>query len=626
MKNITKKQKPIIQQQKDLELIWKDKSLKKTKICLPFQIKELFNQVKKEPKKQASPQNSSFKTKDNSSSQNDSFKTKDHNSPITHWHNKLIMGDNKLIISSLKNGPIMKKIEEAGGLKLIYIDPPFDASTNFFMKINLGDSKTNTLKKLAYKDTWQKGADSFIAMMYERLYLMKELLSDDGSIYIHCDWRTNSYLRIIMDEIFGKDNFRNEIIWQRDAVGKGAKKTSKQWSREIDHILWYSKSKHYFFKQAFSNKLSHTQLKEFRYKEDNGRLFKIVTLGDYSKKSIEKMKQKNLIHTTSTGKEYKKYYLDQFQLAIGSLWNDIPNISHGKNKESLNYPTQKPEALLERIITSSSKVGDLIADFFCGSGTTLSVAEKLGRKWIGSDIGKLAIHTTKKRIIHNQTEQLKKKKNPKPFTVEYLARVPRVEFNTPVEYLDRNSAPPAETLSNTLPNHIDQSLEKNSFIFHGVPHIDVKIHNHRKNNIIELTHFLVYNHKDIKKYIAHFIKPGKKQVIIDKDQLIKIYKDKKGIVHFKTLTKKWTDLVDYWAIDFNFSTEKNNFYLINTNKKIPTKRNIKDHVFKNQWQSFRMKNQALELKSTPYKKENQLIAVKVIDILGHETMKIINCS
>ena len=137
----------------------------------------------------------------------------------------------------------------------------------------------------------------------------------------------------------------------------------------------------------------------FRYKDADGRLFKIVTLGDYSQKSIDEMKQQNLIHTTSTGKEYKKYYLDEFQLAIGSLWNDIPNISHGKNPEVVGYPTQKPERLLERIIRASSNPGDLVLDCFMGSGTTQAVALKLGRRFIGADINLGAVEVTTKRLL-----------------------------------------------------------------------------------------------------------------------------------------------------------------------------------------------------------------------------------
>ena len=385
----------LFEDKREVELVWNGKTNEVCNIVLPFQSIELVDEPRAEEPDEANLQLDLFD---------------ERGRQRKGWTNKLIWGDNKLILSSLKNGPLREEIEEKGGLKLIYIDPPFDVGADFSMDIEIGDDtftkKPNILEEIAYRDTWGKGADSFIAMIYERLVLMRDLLAEDGSIYVHCDWRVNSFIRLALDEVFGKGQFRNEVVWQRDAVGKGAKKTSKQWSRELDTIYWHTKSADCSFDQQFkrNDELTHTQLKEFRYKEADGRLFKIVTLGDYSQKSIDEMKQRNLIHTTSTGKEYKKYYLDEFQLAIGSLWNDIANISHGKNPEVVDYPTQKPEALLERIIKASSNEGDLVADFFCGSGTTAAVAEKLGRKWICTDLGKFALHTTRKRLIGVQRQ------------------------------------------------------------------------------------------------------------------------------------------------------------------------------------------------------------------------------
>ena len=385
----------LFEDKREVELVWNSKTNEVCNIVLPFQSIELVDEPRAEKPADTSPWLELFD---------------ERGRQLKGWTNKLIWGDNKLILSSLKNGPLREEIEAQGGLKLIYIDPPFDVGADFSMYIDIGGDtltkKPNILEEIAYRDTWGRGADSFIAMIYERLVLMRDLLAEDGSIYVHCDWRVNSFIRLALDEVFGKGQFRNEVVWQRDAVGKGAKKTSKQWSRELDTIYWHMKSDDCSFDQQFrkNDELTHTQLKEFRYKEADGRLFKIVTLGDYSQKSIDEMKKRNLIHTTSTGKEYKKYYLDEFQLAIGSLWNDIPNISHGKNPEVVNYPTQKPEALLSRVIKASSNEGDLVADFFCGSGTTAAVAEKLGRKWIATDLGKFAIHTTRKRMIGVQRQ------------------------------------------------------------------------------------------------------------------------------------------------------------------------------------------------------------------------------
>jgi adenine-specific DNA-methyltransferase len=272
--------------------------------------------------------------------------------------NKMFWGDNLQVLSHL-----LKKYR--GKVDLVYIDPPFDSKADYVKKVKFRGKKLEgkqqtLLEEKQYTDIWEK--DEYLQFMYERLQLLKELLSDTGSIYLHCDWHKNHLLRCLLDEVFSEAHFRNEIIWQRDAVGKGAKKQSGQWSREVESIFYYTVSNKYTFKPQYKKReeLTHTQLKEFRYSEPNKRKFKIVTLGDYSDKSISQMKKKGLIYTSSSGKEYKKYYLDEFKLIVGSKWDDIPNISHGRNPERVDYPTQKPEALLERIIKASSNPGDLV--------------------------------------------------------------------------------------------------------------------------------------------------------------------------------------------------------------------------------------------------------------------------
>ncbi len=330
--------------------------------------------------------------------------------------NRLIWGDNLLAMQAL----LTQGYE--GKINLIYIDPPFDSKADYSHKMTIeGNEFTkepSVIERLAYKDTWVGGTDSYLDMLYPRLQLMKRLLADNGSIYVHIDWHVGYYVKVIMDEVFGRENFRNEIVWQRDAVGKGAKKTSEQWSRELDSILFYSKSSKCVFRQQYVNKenLTYTQLKEFRYTDPDGRRFKIVTLGDYSENSIMKMVKEKLIYTSSTGKKYKKYYLDEFQLAIGSLWNDIPNISHGLNPERVGFDTQKPEALLERIIKASSNKGDLVADYFGGSGTTGAVAGKLGRRWIMCELGKVGIQVARSRLVEQMA---------KPFLIENIGNYQR---------------------------------------------------------------------------------------------------------------------------------------------------------------------------------------------------------
>ena len=351
-----------------------------------------------------------------------------------NWTNRLIYGDNLLAMAALLAGdettPSLR-----GKVDLIYIDPPFDSKADYRTKVNLPsprpqnpviagltrnladnqmlnqvqhdsieiEQKPTVIEQFAYSDTWSDGTASYLAMITPRLILMRELLSDSGSIYVHLDWHVGHYVKIVMDDIFGKDNFMNEIIWLRDSAGKGAKGTSRQWSRENDHLMLYGKTDKSYFSQVYKEELTNIQLKEYIYSDPDGRAFKKVTLGDYSKISIERMRTENLIYTTSTGRDYKKYYLDEAQFPIGSNWIDIINLSKGQ-KEKVGYDTQKPEKLLQRIIQASCSEKGLVADFNGGSGTTAAVAEKLGRRWITTDLGKPACMIMRKRLIDQKAK------------------------------------------------------------------------------------------------------------------------------------------------------------------------------------------------------------------------------
>ena len=188
-------------------MLWNGKTTEITKTVLPFQTIEIVDEPRAETQL--------------------TIDTDMRGRQTSGWTNKLIWGDNNLILSSLKGGVLRQEIEEAGGLKLIYIDPPFDVGADFSMKLEIGDDeltkKPNVLEELAYRDTWRQGADSFIAMIYERLCLMRDLLAEDGSIYVHCDWRVSSYLRLVLDEVFGKKNFVNNIIWSYRSGGASKK-------------------------------------------------------------------------------------------------------------------------------------------------------------------------------------------------------------------------------------------------------------------------------------------------------------------------------------------------------------------------------------------------------------------
>ncbi len=324
------------------------------------------------------------------------------------------MGDNKLILSSLKNGPLREEIEEQGGIKLIYIDPPFDVGADFSMDIEIGGEtftkKPNVLEELAYRDTWGRGADSFIAMIYERLMLMRDLLAEEGSIYVHCDWRMNSYLRMVLDEIFDKKNFRNEIVWD---YSFRMMDLPNFYNRKHDNILFYAKSDKSYFRMPKTTWTKEDLLKSRKQKihiDDKG----VEWIWMPGGKGHSKNKMRRVDDLLRDGK------------AISDVW-DVPILSSSSG-ERADYPTQKPEKLLARILDASSQPGDLIADFFCGSGTLGAIAEKMRRKWILADLGKFAIHTTRKRMICVQRQLKQEDKSWRAFEILNLGKYERQHY------------------------------------------------------------------------------------------------------------------------------------------------------------------------------------------------------
>ena len=319
---------------------------------------------------------------------------------------------------------IMRGINSAT-IDLIYLDPPFNSKVNYAAPIG------SEAAGAAFKDTWtlrdldvewldliesqhpalhrvimaamEDSDKSYLVYMAARLLEMHRLLKDTGSIYLHCDPTMSHYLKLVMDAIFGQKNFRNEIVWQRDAAGKGAKKKSGQWPRVHDILFLYSKSDSWTFKQAYTD-LTEKQKKPYRYIEDSTeRRYKAVQLGDYTQASIDRMKNENLIHTSSSGKQYKKYYLDQAKATVGSIWVDILGFgTRTSAKERTKYPTQKPLDLLRRIIAASSNKGDSVLDPFCGCATTCVAADEMGRQWVGVDISEKAYELVNIRLRENQ--------------------------------------------------------------------------------------------------------------------------------------------------------------------------------------------------------------------------------
>jgi len=256
----------LFEDKREVELVWNGKTSEVCNIVLPFQVIEQVDEPRAEK-----PEDTAM--------QLTLFDLDERGRQLKGWTNKLIWGDNKLILSSLKNGPLREEIEAQGGLKLIYIDPPFDVGADFSMDIEIGGDtftkKPNILEEIAYRDTWGKGADSFIAMIYERLVLMRDLLAEDGSIYVHCDWRVNSYMRLVLDEVFGVDNFRNDITWVRSTNPKGSQHISRKYDVYTDTIFYYAKSDRTKLNlDGIREPLSDEELREkYKYSDDKGRYY-----------------------------------------------------------------------------------------------------------------------------------------------------------------------------------------------------------------------------------------------------------------------------------------------------------------------------------------------------------------
>jgi|CXWL01.1.fsa_nt_gi site-specific DNA-methyltransferase (adenine-specific)/adenine-specific DNA-methyltransferase len=736
---------------REVELVWNGKSREVCTAILPFQTLEHIDEPRKEQRDQ------------------EEFGFDMGGRQIKGWTNKLIWGDNKLILSSLKSGALRRQIEDAGGLKLIYIDPPFDVGADFSMDIEIGGEtfhkEPNLLEQIAYRDTWGRGADSFIAMIYERLILMRDLMHREGSIFVHCDGRVNSYIRLVMDEVFGRDNAVNEITWRRsDAhsdVGQGAKHLGKI----CDTIFYYSRTPEQpTLNMQFTPLPESTVAKWYRHVEEGtGRRYNkaditgpggakkgnpvyewkgITRAWRYSRERMAQLDREGRVVYSGSGMAYQKRYLDESKgVPIQDLWDDIQMIRGiHTHSEGLAYPTQKPEELLERVVKLASNEGDLVADFFCGSGTTAAVAEKLGRKWIATDLGKFGIHTTRKRLIQVQRELKAGGKPFRAFEVLNLGRYERQAYlnvagrltgkkkeqalarkeqefrdlilkayraeplpdtgffhgknggrlvvvgpiNLPVgrlfveevvtecrkrgasrvdvlafefemglfpAVLDEAKQKGIDLVPKTIPPEVfdKRAVEKGQVRFHDVAYIEVTPRFDKKDKLtlaVELTDFSVYYSQGLADAIAADLKEGKSEVVCEQGHLWKVSKDKEGVIRRDKLTNQWTDWVDYWAVDFDYESRKE---IIKVERGMgvsgvqghlpgqePPQRELDlpaadfeerwtgAYIFENEWQSFRTRqSRTLELTTASHtypKPGRYVIAVKVIDIFGNDTM------
>ena len=309
------------------------------------------------------------------------------------WINKIFWGDNLQVMSHMLK-------EYRGKINLIYIDPPFDSKADYKKKIEVrglgrAEGDTSSFEEKQYGDIWTN--DEYLQFMYERLLIMRELLSDNGSIYLHCDWRKVHHLRLLMDEVFGVDCFRACITWR--AMTSSGYKGKSSLGRSHADILYYSKNKEGWIYNPFYLPLSDNMLKRYTHEDPDGRKFKDSNLGNVSKETVEKLRAEGRLYETANGTPRIKHYLDEAEgIYADDVWTDI-NTTNSQASVQTGYPTQKPEALLERIISISSNPGDLVFDCFMGSGTTQSVAMRMGRRFIGADINLGSIQTTTKRLL-----------------------------------------------------------------------------------------------------------------------------------------------------------------------------------------------------------------------------------
>ncbi|MFX1408961.1 MAG: site-specific DNA-methyltransferase [Promethearchaeota archaeon] len=451
------------------------------------------------------------------------------------WKNKLYWGENYIVMKFL-----LQKFRDK--FNLIYFDPPFATGSDFNYIIQIGEgeaskSSNKWLRKTAYNDTWKTGLDSYLDFIYKRLLVMKELLTNDGSIYIHLDWHMGHYVKLILDEIFGIENFRNEIIWAYPAASV---QTRRFFMRSFDIILFYTKSDEYIFNDDPNIYMEYSNRVKKALKIDEKGIY-YYRGGSHNGKKLS-----------------QKVYIKKKGIFPRDVWNDIPYV-RANTKEYQGFSTQKPERLLKRIILASTNKNDIVADFFCGSGTTLAVAEKLGRRWIGCDITKQAIHISRKRLldIYNSNDILNWKeiygKNIRPFKIFHINK------------FKKDHLIPAEFLVKGVNHNIDlNKLEK--------PHFNVKFEKQDDEIVVRLINYSI----------------PYESLISDE---------------IKMNIKKWTDWIDYWAIDFN----------------------NKSDVFNVMWVSYRTpKNRDLKLNSKSYKfdKNNMFkVLIKVINIFGIETIQ-----
>ncbi len=576
--------------------------------------------------------------------------------------NLLIWGDNKLVMSSLLT-------EYAGQIKLIYIDPPFDTGTDFSFRVSVGDQSVTKLPSIleehAYRDTWGLGRSSYLTMLYERLLLIHELLAEEGLLFVHIGAGMTHLVRGVLDEIFGGDRFRNEIIWKRTFAHSDARTLGAV----HETLLLYSKGDRWTWNAQYVPYEDWYVEQYYRYEDPDGRRFmsdnytgagpgpsrhfgergEIVPPHGrhwmHDQEGVDQALAENRIFWTRNGVPRIKRYLDESPgQPLNDVWTDLlPVVSW--SKERAGYDTQKPEALLERIFRLGSDPGDLVADFFVGSGTTAAVAEKLGRRWIGCDLGRFAIHTTRKRLLNIP--------DCRPFDIKNLGAYERQRWQQtsgngalrayidtilafyraePVEgflqlhgrkagrmvHVGATDAPvtidEAEEVMDEMADNGIEACDMLGWEWEMGLHDTVPENARRRGLALQLrqiprevmerqvteadaVRFFELAHVDL-----DIRRQGGEACVVLKDFII----PSEDLIPAKVRDRitSWSDLIDYWSVDFDH----------------------RDETFHNQWQSYRTREEpALATQSDWHEYPapgRYAIVVKIIDIFGNDTTKL----
>lgn len=576
------------------------------------------------------------------------------------WRNKLIWGDNRLVLDALA-------AELAGQVDLVYIDPPFDSRQDYKVRITVGDvSGDQELSKLqsiveekAYRDTWGAGVESYVQMLYTRLLLLRDLLSDRGSIFLHLAPNVSHLARVLMDEVFGPENFRAEIVWKRQTVHAD----TQDFASVHDSILCYARSKDHVWHPQYEPYDQEFIDQYYRYDDGDGRKYWRGDLSSpnprpnltyewkghtppaygwrYSEETMAKLDAEGRIHypAKKTQRPTLKRYLDESKgMPVGDVWTDVKRINQ-MAKERLGYDTQKPEALLKRIIESSSDPGSIVLDCFAGSGTTAAVAEKLGRRWIAVDIGRFAVHTTRKRLLDIE--------GCRPFEVGNLGRYERQVWQSATtgsavaayfdfivdlyraERLDgfvhlhgtqgsaavHVGAVDAPVTFDEITAALDEavgagfrSLDVLGWEWEMGLHQLVEDEAKEKGIALRLRRIPseIMDKRALDDVVFHELAYVKVATKVKRRQVLVTLEDF-VLPHLELVPKavrekvtQWSDYVDYWAVDFTYDGE----------------------TFRNTWQAYRtLASPSLDLVADHHYDGpgEHVVLVKVVDVFGHDT-------